>query len=41
MLRLFHLNLCVGLLVEWLISMHHTLDSSVLPAHLGLSGYAF
>lgn len=28
--RLFHFNLCLRPLLEWLISMHHTLDSSVL-----------
>lgn len=27
MLRLFHFSLCKRLLVEWLISMHHTLES--------------
>ena len=30
MARLFHFNLCVRLLLEWFIFMHHTLDSSVL-----------
>lgn len=30
MLRLFHFNLCKRLLVEWLISMHHTLESLLL-----------
>lgn len=31
--RLFHLNACVRLRLEWLISMHHTLDSSA-PRHI-------
>lgn len=30
MLPLFHFNLCKRLLVEWLIFMHHTLESSLL-----------
>lgn len=36
--RLFHFNLCVLLLLECFIFMHHTLDSSVLHT---LTGYVF